>query len=383
MSRRSITLVITGSIAAVKAYDLIQILNAGGIAVSVILTDAAQQWITRKAARMVTDQEVLTLADITAQPGRLHQLLGKSDAILVAPASADFIRQLRFSDSTLAKALHKSGKPLAVAPAMNIMMWQHPATQRNSRALLENGVYFLGPVDGNMACGDVGYGRFMEPAIIAQSVPALLSRAPHPAFLEINRALLASPALPALSNALALKPHKKLLLVIQEGKDICASYALISRLRALGWNVTCAASEEAAEMLPAEGLATLSTQPAYTRHYQDDVQGMEHIRLPEQADIVMIAPAGARSVSDMLQGSARDFTGCLYLASKKPVVLVPSCDPSRQPSDMDLERLKRDGVCILAIPPQFDMAGKERAGAIADALESLAVSSAEAKSHAS
>lgn len=370
-NQQHITLIVTGSIAAVKTYDLLQSLAERNIEASIILTDAALQWVTRKAARMMTEQNVMTIADITAQPGRLHQQLGRSDAILVAPSSADFIKQLRYQDSALSKAISKSGKPVIVAPAMNVMMWHHPATQRNSKALLDGGARFLGPVDGHMACGDTGYGRFMEPAIIAEAVAAQLARREHPAFAEVHTSLTANPALPGIHPALAARPQKKLLLILQEGKDVCTGYALVSCLRSHGYEVTCAASEQADELLPAEGLATISNHVTYTHHYQDDVQGMEHIRLPEAADLVLVAPASAKGMSDMLQGCARNFVGCLYLATKKPVVVVPSADPDFKPSDTDLERLKRDGVNILEIAPDLPLVGKPRAEAIVQALDAL------------
>ena len=167
---KHITLIVTGSIAAVKTFDLALQLQASGAEVSIIVTNAAQQWVTKKAAMLLAKGEVLTTNDIDTSPDRLHVLLNKSDSLCVAPASADFIKQLTYKDSLLAEAIRASGKPLIVAPAMNVMMWQHPATQRNVRQLLDDGVQFLGPVHGKMACGDVGYGRFMPPDDIAAAV---------------------------------------------------------------------------------------------------------------------------------------------------------------------------------------------------------------------
>jgi hypothetical protein len=110
---------------------------------------------------------------------------------------------------------------------------------------------------------------------------------------------------------------------------------------------------------------------AYTHHYQNDVQGMEHIRLPERSDIVMIAPATADYVKEMAQGGAHSFTGCLYLASKKPVVVVPSIDPVCAPDAADLKTLRSDGASVLNIPSDLSLAGKQRADAVADGLLAL------------
>lgn len=384
MSGKSITLVITGSIAAVKSYDLIQQLQAKGIAVSVVLTDAAQQWITPEAAKVITNLPVLTTAEIRNQPDQLERLLAKSDAVLAAPASADFIKQLACNDSILAQAINHSQKPLVVAPAMNVMMWQHPATQRNSKKLLSQGVHMLGPVQGKMACGDEGYGRFMEPSDIVPALEALLTGKNHAASELVNKALSPKPALPAIDAALAAKKGKKLLLMIQGGKDALATYALISSLRSRGYQVTCATSEEATKLLPAEGLATISNHAAYNRHYQDDVQGMEHIRLPEQSDLVLIAPATGEGVKEMAEGGAQSFLGCAYLATKKPVILVPSTDSDKQPAAADLERIRQDGVNILTVPKQLYPASKERAEAIADGIDELIKQQTlERKSHGS
>jgi phosphopantothenoylcysteine decarboxylase/phosphopantothenate--cysteine ligase len=371
MGEKNITLVITGSIAAVKSYDLIQQLQAKGIGVSVVLTDSAQQWITPDAAKVLTALPVITSSEIRAQPDQLKQLLAKSDAIVAAPASADFIKQLVYNDSELAKAINNCQKPVAVAPAMNVMMWQHPATQRNSKKLLSQGVQILGPVLGKMACGDEGYGRFMEPSDIAPALESLLAGKSHPAFELVNKSFSPKPALPAIDVSLAAKKSKKLLLMIQGGKDALATYALISSLRSRGYQVTCATGDEATKLLPAEGLATISGCTAYNRHYQDDVQGMEHIRLPEQSDIVLITPATCDGVKEMAEGGAQSFLGCAYLATKKPVVLVPSTDIEKQPNAADLERIRQDGVNILTVPKQLHPASKERADAIADGIDEL------------
>ena len=366
MDNKHITLVVTGSIAAVKTFDLVQFLQEKGMVVSIVLTDAAQQWITKEAASLVTGQPVVMAADIN------NDSLANADAILVAPTSADFLKQLAYKDTKWATAIRESGKPLLVAPAMNMMMWQHPATQRNAKQLHDEGVHFLGPVEGKLACGDVGYGRFIEPSQISDAVNSIMGGdLNHPALSIIEQALTPQPQLPALVEATALKPKKDVLLVIQGGKDALASYSLISSLRSRGYNVKCAIGDEAKNLLPSEGIATISNQRAYTHHYQEDVQGMEHIRLPEESDIVLVVPATAKGVKEMAQGGAQSFAGCLYLASKVPVILVPSADPKEDIAVADVERLKHDGVSVLQVPKQLPLASKARAEAVVAALDQL------------
>jgi phosphopantothenoylcysteine synthetase/decarboxylase len=371
MATKHITLIVTGSIAAVKCYDLIQSLQQKDMMVSVILTDMAQQWVTKEAASQLTSATIMTSTDWQSHGDALEQLFAGSDIILVAPASADSIKQLKYHDTPLSQAMLKSGKPIVVAPAMNVMMWQHPAVQRNVKALLAQQIRFLGPADGSMACGDSGFGRFMEPAIISDAIAAMLAWDNHEAFAQIDIALISNPSLPAIDSTLASALQKRILLVIHGASDALSSYSLISTLRTRGYQLHCVLTEEAQHLLPAQGLSGMAGEPVYTHHYQNDVQGMEHIRLPEQADLVLIHPATAIGVKEMVQGGAHSFAGCIYLASKKPVILVPSGDPSQQPAADDLERLKHDGVQIMTIDAALHPASKEHAIAVADALESI------------
>lgn len=371
MQKKHITLIATGSIAAVKSIALIEQLHLQQIEVSLVITHSAQQWITKEAAQHVLRNDVLTADDISRDPLLLSAMLAKSDAIVVAPATADILNHLVRRDNELADKIRGSGKPLVVAPAMNVMMWQHPATQRNCAALLAEGVLFLGAVAGNMACGDKGYGRFMEPETIAPAIAGMLAAKQHPAFTQVQEALTKNAQIPSVPPTLADKADKKLLLIIQGGSDALATYPLISSLRARGFDVTCVASPAALALVPQHGLATISCNMAYTHHYQDDVQGMEHIRLPERSDIVVIAPATADYVKEMAQGGAHSFIGSLYLASKKPVVIIPSVDPVCTPDAADLETLRSDGASVIDISSDLSLAGKQRAEAIAEALLAL------------
>lgn len=357
-----VTLVVTGSIAAVKAYELIESLRGQSIELSVVLTDAAQHWVTLQAVSGL-GIEVMTTADRLP----VKECLGTTDAVLVAPASADFISRLALEKEGVAHDMRQCGKPVHVAPAMNVMMWNHPAVQRNVKKLLSENVRFMGPVEGKMACGDYGPGRFMEPADIAGGMAAAIAGTEHPAFAVVERFLLPAPQLPAIDTA----PAKRALLLIQGGQDALGSYALISRLRAGGYDVTCAMNHDLSSLLPPQGLATISTNPTYMHHYQHHVEGMEHIRLPEAADVVIVAPATAEGVHEMVQGGGASFLGCIYLATKKPVILVPSVDPQQTPALSDLERLKADGVAIVQPPKAVSPVSKERAQALVQAIDGI------------
>ena len=162
-----------------------------------------------------------------------------------------------------------------------------------------------------------------------------------------------------------------MLLVIHGGEDALGAYCLISSLRSRGYGVTCAVGDAVKDLLPEEGIATISGNRVYHRHYQDDVQGMEHIRLPEMADMVLVYPATANGVKEMAEGGAKSFLGCVYLATKKPVALVSSVDESCIPAQAHLERLKHDGVSLLSVPKHLPTTSKARAEAIASAFDGL------------
>ena len=332
---KHITLVVTGSIAAVKTNSLVSKLKASGFTLDIILTESAQQWITPEAAEAINGKPPISANEVL-EP---LETLNKSDFILVAPATANFIYELNHGASKLANIINGRKKEVIIAPAMNPLMWEHPATQRNVKSLLEKGTKFLGPASGKMACGDIGYGRFMEPETI---VEALLGESNY-LFQNIEAALVTAPRMPTQVE----EKTKNILLVIHAAPDALQSYELISTLKAKGYTVQCAISEKALKLLPKKGLQTISNQKAISEHYEDDIEGMEHIRLAEKADLVLIAPAEATLTAEMARGGATNFVNCIYLATKKPVVLYPSSNAAYTPKQADIEAIKYHGVRVI------------------------------------
>lgn len=173
---RSIVLGITGGVAAYKSAELTRALKKSGIDVQVVMTDAATKFITATTLQALSGKRVFTdLWDESIPNGMAHiELSREADAILVAPASADFIAKLAnglCNDllSTLCIARNASAYPLMLAPAMNREMWENPATQRNVARLIADGVIILGPDSGDQACGETGMGRMLEPeALLAE-----------------------------------------------------------------------------------------------------------------------------------------------------------------------------------------------------------------------
>ena len=181
---RRIVLGITGGIAAYKAAELTRLLVKEGIAVEVVMTPAATQFIAPMTLQALSGNPVLTdLWHSGAANAMGHIDLSRhADAIVVAPASADFIAKLAqgHADDLLSTLCLARNCPLLVVPTMNVQMWTNPATQRNVAQLKADGIEMLGPGSGGQACGEVGDGRMIEPeeilaALIAWAQPKLLA----------------------------------------------------------------------------------------------------------------------------------------------------------------------------------------------------------------
>jgi phosphopantothenoylcysteine decarboxylase/phosphopantothenate--cysteine ligase len=181
---RRIVLGITGGIAAYKAAELTRLLVKEEIAVDVVMTPAATQFIAPMTLQALSGNPVLT--DLwhsgTANAMGHIDLSRHADAIVVAPASADFIAKLAqgHADDLLSTLCLARNCPLLVAPTMNVQMWTNPATQRNVARLQADGIEVLGPGSGGQACGEVGDGRMIEPqeildALIAWTQPKLFA----------------------------------------------------------------------------------------------------------------------------------------------------------------------------------------------------------------
>lgn len=178
-----IVLGITGGIAAYKAAELTRLLMKAGITVDVVMTSAATRFIAPMTLQALSGKSVLTdLWQSGADNSMGHIDLSRTaDAILIAPASADFIAKLAngHADDLLSTLCLARTCPLLVAPTMNVQMWTNSATQRNVAQLQADGIEILGPGSGSQACGEVGAGRMIEPeeilaALVAWAQPKLL-----------------------------------------------------------------------------------------------------------------------------------------------------------------------------------------------------------------
>lgn len=171
MKSRNILLGITGGIAAYKAPELVRRLTEQGAVVQVVLTQSAAEFVTETTLQAVSGRPVRSsLWDPAAEAAMGHIELARwADLILVAPATAEFMSRLAAGSAAdlLSTLCLASEAPLAIAPAMNRVMWAHPAVQANKATLEERGVRIIGPESGDQACGEQGLGRMTEPAALA------------------------------------------------------------------------------------------------------------------------------------------------------------------------------------------------------------------------
>jgi phosphopantothenoylcysteine decarboxylase/phosphopantothenate--cysteine ligase len=179
MGGRKMLLIIGGGIAAYKSLELIRRLRQRGFGVRSILTKAGAEFVTPLSVSALAGEKVFQdLFSLTDESEMGHIELSRSaDLVVVAPATADLMAKLAggHANDLASTALLATDKPVLMAPAMNVRMWNHPATRRNLAQLRNDGVLFVGPDDGEMACGEFGPGRMAEPDAIVTAIENALS----------------------------------------------------------------------------------------------------------------------------------------------------------------------------------------------------------------
>lgn len=182
LAGKRILLVIGGGIAAYKALDLIRRLRERGAAVTPVLTKAGAEFVTPLSVAALAGEKVHSeLFDLTSEAEMGHiQLSRVADLIVVAPATADLMAKMATgrADDLASTLLLATDTRVLVAPAMNVRMWDHPATRRNVAQLAADGVLSVGPNAGEMACGEYGPGRMAEPLEIVAAIEAALAEGP-------------------------------------------------------------------------------------------------------------------------------------------------------------------------------------------------------------
>lgn len=182
LNGKRILLIIGGGIAAFKALELIRLIRKAGGAVTPVLTQAGQEFVTPLSASALAAEKVFTdLFDLTDEAEMGHIELSRSaDLVVVCPATADLIAKMAngHANDLASTLLLATDTPVLIAPAMNVRMWLHPANQRNIATLDADGVARVGPDEGDMACGEFGPGRLAEPQAIVDAIAVRLATGP-------------------------------------------------------------------------------------------------------------------------------------------------------------------------------------------------------------
>ncbi len=182
LAGKHILLIIGGGIAAFKSLDLIRRLREHGAEVTPVLTKAGAEFVTPLSVSGLAARKVYQdLFDLTDEAEMGHiELSRAADLVVVAPATADLLAKMAsgHANDLASTLLMATDKPVLVAPSMNVRMWEHAATQRNVATLKGDGILFVGPTEGNMACGEFGFGRLSEVPEIIAAIDAALSDGP-------------------------------------------------------------------------------------------------------------------------------------------------------------------------------------------------------------
>ena len=232
MAQKQILLIVGGGVAAYKALELTRLLRKAGVGVRPILTSAGAQFVTPLSLAALAEDKVYSeLFSLTDEAEMGHiQLSRSADLVVVVPATADLMAKAAhgLAGDLASTTLLATDKPVLMAPAMNVRMWEHPATQRNLATLKADGVAFVGPDEGAMACGEYGPGRMAEPAVIFEAIMGRLKG-------EAERPLAGRRAIVTAGPTAEPIDPVRYLTNRSSGKQ---GYAIAEALAALGCEVT-------------------------------------------------------------------------------------------------------------------------------------------------
>jgi phosphopantothenoylcysteine decarboxylase/phosphopantothenate--cysteine ligase len=245
LANKQILLGVTGGIAAYKSADLVRRLQDAGASVQVVMTPAAQEFITPLTMQALSGNPVHTqLLDPEAEAGMGHiQLARWADLVLIAPATADFMARLTqgMGNDLLTSICLATAAPIAIAPAMNQGMWHNQATQTNLDTLIKRKIHIFGPAEGGQACGDIGPGRMLEPLQLVDAAARLFT-----------------------SGSLA---GKKVVITAGPTREALDPVRYLSNYSSgkMGYALAQAAAEAGAETILISGPTQLATPPRVTR----------------------------------------------------------------------------------------------------------------------
>lgn len=317
MNGRRILLIIGGGIAAYKSLELIRLLVGQGAKVTPVLTQAAEQFVTPLSVSGLAGQKVYRdLFDLTDEAEMGHiQLSRSSDLIVVAPATADLLAKMAggHANDLASTLLLATDTPVLAAPAMNVRMWNHPATQRNLATLENDRVRIVGPNDGSMACGEFGPGRMSEPSEIADAIARTLS---------VNGPLSGRRVL--VTSGPTHEPIDPVRYIANRSSGT-QGHAIAAALYELGANVTLVSGP--VDIPPPAGVTTVSIETA------DQMMAAVQRALPVQAGVFAAAVADWRMASSSgskIKKDARGAPPALELTENPDILATVSQMPAGQ-----------------------------------------------------
>ncbi|MEL0156011.1 bifunctional phosphopantothenoylcysteine decarboxylase/phosphopantothenate--cysteine ligase CoaBC [Sphingopyxis sp.] len=310
MTHRRILLIIGGGIAAYKAIELVRLLRKAGHSVRCVLTRAGEQFVTPLTLAALSENKVYTyLFDLKDEVEMGHiQLSREADLVVVAPATADLLAKMAggIADDLATTLLLATDKPVLAAPAMNVRMWLHPATQRNVATLRGDGVTVMEPDEGEMACGEYGPGRLPEPEAIKTAIEAALVQG------TIVRPLGGQPDF-APSRHRPLFGRRILVTAGPTHEPIDPVRYIANRSSGKqGFAIAAAAAEAGAEVLLIAGPVPLPTPPGVIRVDVETAREMAaevEAGLPVDAAIMVAAVADWRAADTSAQKIKKDGSG--------------------------------------------------------------------------
>ncbi len=351
-----ILLIIGGGIAAYKSCELVRLIRKAGGAVTCVVTDGGQKFVTPMSLAALSENQVYTtLWDLKDEAEMGHiQLSRHADLVVVAPATADLMAKMAggHASDLASTLLLATDKPVLAVPAMNVRMWLHPATQRNVARLRSDGITVMEPDEGAMACGEFGPGRLPEPEAIWAAIQKRLDGA----------------AILATQPDFADPPHRPLY-----GKHVLITagptHEPIDPVRYIanrssgkqGFAIAQAAAEAGARVTLVAGPVSLATPPGVERidvETARDMQAAVEAALPADVAIMVAAVADWRSADEADQKLKKDGSGApapLQLAenpdilaglakhSQRPALLIGFAAETEKVVDHAAAKLKRKG----------------------------------------
>ena len=333
---KNILLIIGGGIAAYKSLELIRQIQKAGGSVTPVLTCAGQEFVTQLSVSGLAGRKVYTdLFDLTDEAEMGHiQLSRSADLLVVAPATADLMAKMAggHADDLASTLLMATDTPVLVAPAMNVRMWQHPATQRNLATLRGDGVAVLGPNEGDMACGEYGPGRMAEPVEIIEAIFH------HPAIHGAETLPLrgASVLVTAGPTHEPIDPVR----YIANRSSGLQGYAIAEALRDLGGDVTLVSGP--VDLAPPTGMKVVTVETAA------EMKAAVDAALPVQAAVFAAAVADWRVAAASDQKLKKDGSGVIpaLQMTENPDILrsIAQLPPGRRPGiSSRVRRRDREG----------------------------------------